>query len=81
MDLPLFARNGREFHVRGSCNHFAVTADKWLCVVNGFDGLSLCVCLYIYVYIYIYKKITWAYHFEVAIAAKFSFVVVAIISP
>jgi hypothetical protein len=35
--------------VRGSCNHFAIIADKWPCVVHGHAGLCLCVCIYIYV--------------------------------
>jgi hypothetical protein len=56
MDLPLWAPNGREDLVRGSCNHFAVTADNGRCVGNGLAGLSLCVCVYVYIYIYIYIK-------------------------
>jgi hypothetical protein len=62
MYLLLWARNCNECLGRGSCNHFAVTADTLLCVVDGLAGLSLCVYVYIYVCvcvyicIYIYKK-------------------------
>jgi hypothetical protein len=38
-----------EVLVRGSCIHFAVTADKEPCVVDGLPTLSLYLCLYIYV--------------------------------
>jgi hypothetical protein len=54
MDLPLLARKCSERILRCSCNHFAVTADKGRCVVNGYAGLSVCVCIYICVYMYIY---------------------------
>jgi hypothetical protein len=37
--------------VRGSCNHFAVKADKGPCVVDGIGGLSVCVFIYIYIYV------------------------------
>jgi hypothetical protein len=58
MYLPLWARKCSECVVRGSCNHFAVNADKLPCVVDGFSGMSLCVCVYIHVcvYVYIYKN-------------------------
>jgi hypothetical protein len=49
MDQPLWVRKCREVLVRGSCNHFAVTADKRPCVLNGFAGLSLCVFVYMYI--------------------------------
>jgi hypothetical protein len=49
MDLPLWARKFSEGLVRGSCNLFAVTADKWPCVVLGHAFLSHCVSVYIYV--------------------------------
>jgi hypothetical protein len=63
MDLPLWARKCSEDLVRGSCNHFAVIADKWPCVLDGLAGPSMCVrmCIYIcvcvYVYIYILIKV------------------------
>jgi hypothetical protein len=57
MDLPLWARKCSVSLVRGSCNHFAVTADKWPCVVDEFAGLSLCVCMFVYIYICIYVYI------------------------
>jgi hypothetical protein len=60
MDLPLWARKCIEGLVRGSCNHFALNADMWPCVLDGLAGLSLFVsmCIYIYVcvYMYIYIK-------------------------
>jgi hypothetical protein len=40
--------------LRGSCNHFAVTAEKGPCVIDGLLGLSLCVCMCVYIHIYIY---------------------------
>jgi hypothetical protein len=58
MDLPIWGRKCIEVHVRSSCNHFDVTADKGPCVVDGFSGQYLCVCVYIYIcvceYVYIY---------------------------
>jgi hypothetical protein len=54
MDMPLWARKCNECQVRGSCNHFAVIAEKGLCVVDGLTDLSLCVCVYIYVFVYMY---------------------------
>jgi hypothetical protein len=60
MDLSLWARKCSENLVRISCNHFAVTADKWPCGLDGLAGLSLCVCVCVYIYIcvcvYTYKK-------------------------
>jgi hypothetical protein len=41
MYLPLCAQNCLEILERGGCIQFAVTADKWLCVVNALDGQSL----------------------------------------
>jgi hypothetical protein len=41
--------------LRSSCNHFAVTADKEPCGLEGLAGLSLRVS----VHVYIYKKIKW----------------------
>jgi hypothetical protein len=51
MYLPLWARYCSESLVRFSCNHFAVTANKLLSVVDGLAGLSLCffVCICIYI--------------------------------
>jgi hypothetical protein len=55
MDSPPWARRWIEYLVRGSCNHFPVTADKGPCVVDDFAGLSVCVyvfmCLCIYIFI------------------------------
>jgi hypothetical protein len=62
MDLPLCAHKCSESLVRGNCNHFAVTADKVPCVVDGLAGLSVCVCVCVYIYMcvcvcmYIYIK-------------------------
>jgi hypothetical protein len=61
MDLPLSSRNCSDGLLRGSCNHFAVTADKRLCMVDELAGLFLCVrvsiyicvCVCVYMYIYI----------------------------
>jgi hypothetical protein len=84
--MSLWARKCNEDLVLGSCIHFAVTADKRPCVVDGFDGLSLCGCVRIYIYvcvcmcIYIYK-VTWTCRCGRASAANVSCVVVAIISP
>jgi hypothetical protein len=47
MDLPLWERKCSEGIMRGFCNHFAVTADKGPCGVDGLTGLSLGVCAYI----------------------------------
>jgi hypothetical protein len=59
MDLPLWARKCSDGVVRVICNHFAVAAEKRVCMVDGLAGLYLCVCLCIYisayVYVYIYK--------------------------
>jgi hypothetical protein len=43
-----------EILVRGLCNHFAVTADKEQCAVDGFADPSLCLCVCVFLYIYIY---------------------------
>jgi hypothetical protein len=51
MDLPLWAGKCSENLVRGSCNHFGVTAEKMSFVVHGLAGLSLCVCVCVCVYI------------------------------
>jgi hypothetical protein len=60
MDFQPWVRKWIEILVRGSSNHFAVTADKGPCEVNGLAGLGVCVCIYIFlcvcIYIYIYKK-------------------------
>jgi hypothetical protein len=87
MDLPLWARSCSECLVRGSCNHFAVTADKVPCVVDGHAGLSVCMCVYICIYIYVcvymyiyVEKIGWNFRCGRASAANFSCVLVAIIS-
>jgi hypothetical protein len=53
MDLTLWVRKSNESLVRGFCNHFAVTADKGPCVVDGFAGFSLCLCVCVYLYIYV----------------------------
>jgi hypothetical protein len=45
MDLLLWARKCCESLVRGSCNNFAVTADKLPCVEHGHSGMSVCVCV------------------------------------
>jgi hypothetical protein len=65
MDLTFWSHKCSEILVRGSCNHFAVTADKGPCGVGGLSSLSLyvCVCVYIYIImcvcicIYIYNNI------------------------
>jgi hypothetical protein len=50
MDMPLWARKFLEGLVRGSCNIFAVTADKGPCVFDRIPGLFLCVCVFIHIY-------------------------------
>jgi hypothetical protein len=45
MDLPLWASKFSEDVVRGSCIHFAETADNRPCVVHVLAVLSLCVCV------------------------------------
>jgi hypothetical protein len=55
--------------LRGSCNHFAVTADKGPCVIDGLAGMFLCVCIYICLYVYINIKsnmdmLLWARNFS-----------------
>jgi hypothetical protein len=73
MDLSLWARKCSESLVRGSCNHFSVTADKEWCVVDGLVGLSLCVCVCVY--------LTWTCRCGRARAAKVSCLKILIISP
>jgi hypothetical protein len=60
MDLPLWVRKSSECLVRGSCNYFAVTADKGPCVVHGFAGLALCVCVYVFLCISEMDLALWA---------------------
>jgi hypothetical protein len=45
MELPVWARKCGESPLHFRCLHFAVTADKKPCVLDGFAGLSLCVCV------------------------------------
>jgi hypothetical protein len=49
INLALWARKISDGLVFVSCNHFAVTEDKWRCVVDGLAGLSLCGCVYVYI--------------------------------
>jgi hypothetical protein len=49
----MWGRKCIESHVCGSCNNFAVTAEKRPCVVDGFSAQYLCVCVYIYMCVYI----------------------------
>jgi hypothetical protein len=57
MYLPPWARRWIEVLVSGSCNHFALTAEKGPCVVDGLCWpVFVCVYIYICVCIYIYIK-------------------------
>jgi hypothetical protein len=57
MDLPLWSHKCSESLMRGSCNHFAVTAVQKQFVVDGLAGLSECVCVYVCIYIYVFMCI------------------------
>jgi hypothetical protein len=77
MDLLLWARKCSESLMLGSCNKFAVTADKGPCLVHGLAGMPLYVCVCVCVCVYL----SWTCHSGRESAANVSFVVVVIISP